>query len=125
MKKAYTLKVGDHVFVFSSTKAVMAAYEILECADFHGKREWRGGGDKLVEVSEGLETKTVYREELALMTREDYEKLEAIDRYKSALTSDYHKDEASKQKAIDRAYKVLLDLGIDPETIDVSEEEED
>ena len=122
MKKAYTLRVGDHVFVFSSIKAATAAYEILEAAEFHGRMEYRNG-DKLVEFTKGLETKTVYREELPMMTCEEYDRYSAIEAYKEAINSTYYEGD-KKQKQIDRRYKELLDLGIDPETIVIEEEDD-
>ena len=122
MKKAYTLMVGDHVFVFSSTKAATAAYEILEAAEFHGTKSWRTS-QRLIEVEEHLEVKTVNRDDLKMLTYEENKRYEAIEGYKTAMTSTVYEDNPDKkQKQIDRAIQVLLDLGIYPETIVIEEE---
>jgi len=124
MKKAHLLKVGEYEFVFGSVKAASAAYELLEAAEFFGKRTWRGD-NRIVEVSGGMIVETVNRDNLNLLTHEENTKLEAIKRYKDAINPNYYKDEPDKrQKQIDRCYKVLLDLGIDPETITIEKEED-
>ena len=125
MKKAHVLRIGDHNFVFGSAKAATAAYEILEAAEFHGTKSWRTSS-RIIEVEEGLEVKTFNREELDLLSYEENKRLEAIESYKTAVTSRVYENMPDKrQKSIDRAAAVLLDLGIDPETIEIEEEEED
>ena len=124
MKKAHVLRIGDHNFVFGSSKAATAAYEILEAAEFHGMKSWRTSS-RIIEVEEGLEVKTVNRDELNMLTYEENKRYEAIEGYKVAMTSTVYDDQPDKkQKQVDRAVQVLLDLGIDPETIEIEEEED-
>ena len=123
MKKAYVLKIGEHGFVFSSAKSAMAAYELLDAAEFHGTKSYRSG-QTFVEFNEGIDVKTINREELSLVTHEENVRLEAIQAYKSAVNSTYHEGE-KKQKNIDRAAQALRELGIDPETITTADEEDD
>ena len=124
MKKAYVLRIGDHSFVFGSAKSSMAAYELLEAAEFHGTKSWRTS-QRLIEVDEGMEVKTVNREELKMLTHEENKRYEAIEGYKTAVKSTVYDDQPDKkQKQIDRTIQVLRDLDIDPETITIEEEED-